>query len=344
MNLHEDKTLFVQATQATAQRMAAQGKAIPEIYVEKDYWVTVALHRIYHSDAGAFAIFKGGTALSKCHQLIERFSEDIDMVVVRVEGDNGNSLKKKLRTISKTIEDVMPEVELQGITNKFGMIRKTAHQYPKAGVQGVYGQVREQIIIESSWLGTFEPHVKSMVSCYITEMMVATGQQALVEKHSMQPFEVQVLSKERTLCEKIMSLVRFSQTETPYDDLANKIRHIYDLHLMMQDQGISGFVKSTAFDEMMNIVGNDDVQGFKNNNQWLANHPAEALIFKAPAETWDKIRTPYRTTFKDLVTGPMPAEADLVTTLTALGERLKDIAWSVKPPAPDTADNTNTNA
>lgn len=87
MTLHENPTLFTQAIQASTQRLEQQGKEIPQIFIEKDYWVTLALHRIFHGDAKDFAIFKGGTALSKCHRLIERFSEDIDMVVVRAESD-----------------------------------------------------------------------------------------------------------------------------------------------------------------------------------------------------------------------------------------------------------------
>ncbi|MGZ3897160.1 MAG: nucleotidyl transferase AbiEii/AbiGii toxin family protein [Flavisolibacter sp.] len=152
-NLHENAVLFKQAIQATAQRMGEQGKNIPEIFIEKDYWVTVALHHIFHSDAGGFVIFKGGTALSKCHRLIERFSEDIDLVVVRTEGDNGNTLKNKLRAISKSVEEILPEVEKIGVTNKRGMIRKTVHQYPKAGMQGVYGQVGEDITLNPVGLG-----------------------------------------------------------------------------------------------------------------------------------------------------------------------------------------------
>ena len=70
MNLHTNNKLFQDAVVATAQQFN-----IPEIYIEKDYWVTFALHTIFHSAIANDAIFKGGTALSKCHKLIERFSE-----------------------------------------------------------------------------------------------------------------------------------------------------------------------------------------------------------------------------------------------------------------------------
>lgn len=104
MKLHEDKTLFRQAVQFTADQMKT-----PAIYVEKDYWVTYVLHTIFHNDIGKDTIFKGGTALSKCYHLIERFSEDIDLVVLRREGETDSGLKAKLRAVSKVIEPVLPE-------------------------------------------------------------------------------------------------------------------------------------------------------------------------------------------------------------------------------------------
>ena len=61
MNLHENKALFKEAITATSQQLN-----IPELYIEKDYWVTLVLHTLYHSDVKNEVVFKGGTALSKC--------------------------------------------------------------------------------------------------------------------------------------------------------------------------------------------------------------------------------------------------------------------------------------
>lgn len=47
MKLHENKELFQDAVTATSQQ-----KGIPEIYVEKDYWVTLALHAIFNNEIG----------------------------------------------------------------------------------------------------------------------------------------------------------------------------------------------------------------------------------------------------------------------------------------------------
>jgi len=322
MNLHTNKQLFEDAVIATAQHFN-----IPEIYIEKDYWVTLALFAIFHSPIGEEAVFKGGTALSKCHKLIQRFSEDVDMVVLNNKGESGNKLKSKLKAITDAVNVIMPEIEVEGITNKLGMIRKTAHQYNKQNFQGTFGQVREQIIIEATWLGSSNPFIISEVSCYITEMMNATEQLKLIDQYAMQPFVVKVLSKERTLCEKIMSLVRFSHSANPYEDLSNKIRHIYDIHLMLKHDEINAFLASTDFETLLLKVRNDDIISFKNNNDWLKNHPSTAIIFSNPADIWHRIKTPYRTTFKELVIGELPDEEELIATLKQIQNRLVEINW-----------------
>jgi hypothetical protein len=229
------------------------------------------------------------------------------------------------------VTELLPEVEIAGTTNKKGMIRKTAHVYKKIGVSGIYGQVKETIILETTWLGTAEPHIPLPISSYIVDMMMSAGQETLIAQYTLAPFIVQVLSKERTFCEKIMSLVRFSLTETPYRDLANKIRHIYDLHMMLKDPAIRQFSASPDFDRMLIKVGTDDKASFKNNNTWLTTHPAQTVIFSDPRGIWPQIRSPYQTTFKNLVIGVLPVEEELVGSLQQIGERLRAITWHVYP-------------
>ena len=324
MKLHNNKVLLQDAILATAEYLEMR-----EVYVEKDYWVTVALYEIFHSDIAGQVVFKGGTALSKCHKLIERFSEDIDLVVLRNEGENDNQLKKKIRAISKVVEKEIPEIEVEGLTNKRGNIRKTVHRYDKIFDRD-FGQAREHVIVEATWLGNFEPFSKMPVNSYIYEMMKAKGQEELIEQYNMAPFTIQVLSKLRTFCEKIMSLVRFSRSEDPIMDLRNKIRHVYDIHQMLKDGEIQKFFKSSEFDEMLVKVGQDDMIGYKNNNHWLPEHPATALIFKKPLETWNQLSSEYNGNFKDLVTGELPPEKTLIETLNKVADRLIKIKWQIK--------------
>lgn len=329
MRLHENKALFSDAIQAAAQKFQ-----IPEIYVEKDYWVTLALSGIFSSKFAVDAVFKGGTALSKCHRIIQRFSEDIDMVALRRDGDTDSRMAAKLKSFSDAIKADMPEVPLEGITNKKGMIRKTAHEFPKMGFTGVYGQVRPQIVLESTWLGRPEPYEQKLVGTYINDMMEEATMKDIQDEYQMYPFQVQVLTVERTLCEKIMSIVRFSFTEDPYQDLAKKIRHVYDLNRMLTQEKIQSFLYGPEFETMLNLVGEDDVTSFKNNNQWLNNHPSSAVIFSKPKQTWELIRSAYLGSFADMVTAPLPPESDMIGTLTAIADRLGEVNWIVQPPTP----------
>lgn len=320
MKLHENIELYNDAIVATAQM-----KGLPEIYVEKDYWVTVALHAIFTSEVGQYAIFKGGTALSKCFGVIDRFSEDIDIVLLKNGTESGNQLKSRLKKISDKVAAILPEIEVPGITNKFGMIRKTTHAY-RRNFEGTFGQVRNIIILEATWLGSFEPYTTATVSSFVSEMMNTTGQSALVEEYDLQPFQVNILSRERTLCEKIMSLVRFSFTSDPIADLNNKVRHIYDIHKLLSMPDVRTFFNSTDFESMLSKVAVDDIVSFKNDNEWLTNQPSTAIIFSDTKNTWNQIKSTYFTTFAELVYGELPTEAEILNSLDEVWQRLKSIS------------------
>lgn len=324
MKLHENKTLFRQAVQFTADQMK-----IPAIYIEKDYWVTYALFTIFNNEIGKDTIFKGGTALSKCYKMIDRFSEDIDLVVLRREGESNNKLTTKIRTISDVVNVILPEVNIDGLTQKMGMNRKTAHSYNKE-FKGDYGQVRDAIVVEATWLGYHEPYTTKNIVSFVGQMMLDNKQSDIAKENGILPFELQVLEPIRTICEKIMSLVRFSYSENPMDDLKKKIRHAYDLHQLLKQKEFSDFFHSTDFEEMLLKVANDDIASFKNNNKWLIHHPSEAIIFKDLENIWGELKTVYSSNFKNLVYGELPKEEGVFETLKMIQKRLKPITWTIR--------------
>jgi predicted nucleotidyltransferase component of viral defense system len=326
MKLHENTALFRDAIRFTAQRMNLS----PE-YIEKDYWVTHVLHTLFIHEIGADTVFKGGTALSKCYKTIDRFSEDIDLVVVRREGESNNKMTTKIKTISDVVSAVFPEVDIEGLTQKMGMNRKTAHTYNKE-FKGSYGQVRDVIVVEANWLGYFEPYTTKQLNSFVGEMMLTNNQVAIAEANGLMPFDVRVLEPVRTLCEKIMSLVRFSYGEDPIDDLKNKIRHTYDLHQLLRQQDFLAYFQSNEFPKLLLKVAHDDVAGYKNSNEWLAHHPNEALIFKDLDNVWNELKAIYNSNFKTLVYGILPPDDSVLEILKMIRERLVGIEWNIKIP------------
>ena len=323
MRLHNNPDLFKQAIRATAEE-----KGLLDIYIEKDYWITLALKLIFEQETGAYTVFKGGTALSKCEGMIERFSEDIDLVILQGEGESGAQKAKKIRAISKAVEGAMPEEVLEGVTSKTGMIRKTAHSYPKA-FEGIFGQVRDKIIIEATWFGHAEPYSKRMISSYIYEMMVKSGQEKLAKEYDMLPFELKVLEPKRTFCEKIMSLVRFSYSDDPIVELGRKIRHIYDLYQMLENPGIEAFFESPEFESLLINVAEEDAASFKNNNGWLEHHPIESVAFGELERIDQELKGTYEGNFSGLVYGELPAWDRVVESMRQIRGRLSNVEWKI---------------
>lgn len=324
MKLHQNIRLFQDAIKITAQQMD-----IPAEFVEKDYWVTYALFTIFNHEIGKDTVFKGGTALSKCYNIIERFSEDIDLVVLRREGESNNRLSTKIKIISDVVNAVLPEIDIDGLTQKMGMNRKTAHSYNKAFKEN-YGQIRDVIVVEATWLGYSEPYTTKSIVSFVGQMILDSKQDNIAKENGLLPFALLVLEPIRTICEKIMSLVRFSHGKNPMDNLKKKIRHTYDLHQLLKQQVFLEFFYSKNFDDMLLKVANDDVASFKNNNKWLNYHPNEALIFKDLESVWSKLKPIYNGDFKNLVYGKLPKETEILETLKMIQGRLKAIFWTIK--------------
>jgi hypothetical protein len=323
MKLHTNPTLYKQAIKFTSEQLG-----LPEIYIEKDYWLSMVLKSLYGQDLGQQIVFKGGTSLSKCFGLIERFSEDIDLALLKSPDDTSNQLTKKIKQISDLVSQVLPEIQVDGLTRKLGKNRKTVHSYSKE-FQGDYGQVRDSIVIEATWLGNPDPYIEVSINSYIGMMMKGSDQEALIEEYQMQPFEVLAQDPRRTMCEKIMSLVRFSYSEEPVQNLKNKIRHIYDLHNLIEEPRYAEFLLTEDFSRMLQMVAQEDLGNYKNSEQWIGIHPKESMIFKSLDEIWDELERSYNGDFKHLVYGKLP-EAEIVkASMKRIRSQLRDIKWEL---------------
>ena len=322
MRLHTEEELFKQAINVTSEY-----KKLPPFYIEKDYWVTYALKMIFENK-GNEVVFKGGTALSKCYNMINRFSEDIDLVLIRQESDTDAQAKRKLKEFSKLVEHELPEIDDKH-TNKKGMIRKTFHSFNLVN-PGEYGHIRDNIVIEVTWLGIHEPSEKKQVSSFIYEMMNSNNQTDLIKEFELEPFDVQALDPKRTFCEKIMSLIRFSYADKPIDNLKFKVRHVYDLHKMLEVEDLSSFFNSAEFDQMLIKVAKDDNHTIKNNKDWLQYHPKEALIFKDTEGVWRQIKATYNGEFRDTIFGALPDESLVLENLKAIRNKIIKINWDIK--------------
>lgn len=85
---------------------AAQELRVPESLIEKDYWLTQVLRAVNDAHFGQF-VLKGGTSLSKGYRLLERFSEDVDLLLVPQGRDKDrDAVERLLGQIEATVEAV----------------------------------------------------------------------------------------------------------------------------------------------------------------------------------------------------------------------------------------------
>jgi predicted nucleotidyltransferase component of viral defense system len=90
--------------QLATLKLVAQKTGLPQAAIEKDYWVTLVLLAFFSlPPAKTHFAFKGGTSLSKGWQIIERFSEDVDLAIDKEFFGYADEISKnKIATLRKT--------------------------------------------------------------------------------------------------------------------------------------------------------------------------------------------------------------------------------------------------
>lgn len=140
MYLHENKDDFLEAIATVA---AAKG--ITSQIVEKDYYVTLLLRLL--AENLPFIVFKGGTSLSKCHHVIKRFSEDIDLTIdTKITQGQKAFVKEALQNVTQKLSLQITNIE--DIWTRRNYNRYVIH-YPSV-VSLVDGVTRAEIIVETS--------------------------------------------------------------------------------------------------------------------------------------------------------------------------------------------------
>lgn len=161
-------------------------------------------------------------------------------------------LVRKRDSISQMLHSLLPEVHVQEFTKLTGPNRRSAHSYNKE-FEGDFGQVKDLIYIDASHMEVYEPQTPGIVNSYVGEMM-EKSQPNMIAEYELWPVPVKVLDPIRTICDKIMSLVRMSHMDNPIKSFEGKIRHIYDLHMLLQHKDFYDFFSSSKLDEIVETL------------------------------------------------------------------------------------------
>ena len=311
--LHESPDFYLELLQAAATR-----RGIPAVYVEKDYWITQVLKRLHESDHKETVVLKGGTALSKAHQIIERFSEDIDFALRNKQAFGDSRRRKLMKAVEATVTQDLEYKQGHPLESKHGSFRKTAHAFPIHSDSTGLGQVASTILVEINAFAEPNPAKMMPVVSLVGEHLEAVDQGDLIHEFGLRPFNILVLSVERTLCEKIMGLVRAGYEKDPLDDFRRRIRHVYDIAMILRYGEYRDFLRSEAFPELLERAKASDRQTMPNASVWLDPPLGEAMIFANTEELWTSIRREFHGNFRDMVYGDKLHSDDEVVETIAL--------------------------
>ena len=231
---------------------ASQLRMVPAV-IEKDFWVTWVLKQLFnHPTLSSQLMFKGGTSLSKVYGLIERFSEDIDLILdwqnLSKEdplSDRSNSRQNKLnQTINQEAQRYIESTLLPLINQvtstccSCSIDESDPHvinlQYPSAFPDHY---LRPELRLEIGPLAAWLPHEEHKVHSYASE--------AFPDLFKQPNCHVQVISAARTFWEK--ATILHQEAHRPVDRTLppRYSRHYYDLYKMalspVRDHAMSDF-------------------------------------------------------------------------------------------------------
>jgi hypothetical protein len=232
---------------------------LPAAAIEKDWWVTVVLFACFHTPWSGQLAFKGGTSLSKAWGLIERFSEDIDLVLDRAalgfEGELTSSQIRKLRersaafstgTFLPAIEQVLLGMGVPAtaftLTVQAGGTADRDPQILELRYHSVYDPdpyLQSKVLLEIGARSPMEPSGPRVIQSIIDETL--TGQ-----TYAGTAFHVRTIDPARTFLEKLFLL--HEEWAKPGEKIRHSrmTRHLYDLHCLMDTPAGQAALADTA--------------------------------------------------------------------------------------------------
>lgn len=216
--LHENKEEFRNAVNLASERFH-----ILPVVAEKDYYVTMILREL--SERLGFVVFKGGTSLSKCHKVIKRFSEDIDITIdTKLSQGQMKKLKGAIKEIAEVLGLTIPnldETRSRRSYNRYILEYESVVSEPDDAVQSA-------VLMETSFAEVSFPTVVLPVHSYIGDMMTEEAPEEL-ENFRLDPFEMKVQGIDRTLVDKVFAICDYYMQ----DSVKKHSRHIYDIYKLL---------------------------------------------------------------------------------------------------------------
>jgi hypothetical protein len=328
MRLFEHRD-FEQAILQAAEHFREQG--LRPATIEKDYYVTEALRAIATMAAVTtttntnivtdnIIIFKGGTSLSKGWNLIQRFSEDIDIFLdpQAFQPPLGKRAidreLKKLRD-AVTAHPALTFVEGESQTiGGFGRNDRFAYEQRFGGP----GEVANRVLLEAGTASGREPTTVVELSSYLGQFLRSRGISLGAEDEA--PFSLRLLHFRRTFVEKMFAIHgKVELLKRDGQPLGSYARHYYDLFQLAAQPEVIAMLKSneyTAIKQDYDRISRDHFERSYFHPDGMTFAQSDALF---PPEVLAAIIGPeYEAQCRLLCYGPYPTWAEIQSRLQEL--------------------------
>jgi len=244
MKLYEHAD-FEQAILRAAEHF--RGRGLRAAIIEKDYYVTEALRTIA-AVAGDKVIFKGGTSLSKGWNLIQRFSEDIDIFVdpnAFKPALGKRAIDRELKKLRDAITGHEPLSFIPAESRTIGGFGRS-DRFSYAQRLGSPGEVAARVVVEAGTASGREPttnvQLRSYLSQFLDEEHVSLGSE---DEGS---FAMRLLHFRRTFVEKMFAIhSKVEMLKRDRQPLGSYARHYYDLYQLGAQDEVIAMLKSEEY-------------------------------------------------------------------------------------------------
>jgi len=218
----------------TAIANAAEGLGRDPGFVEKDYWVTQVL-RALTDRYSASVVFKGGTSLSKGYGIINRFSEDVDILVRPKDALSIKNGEQRLLEITEHVaaELGVPWEPKRNPSRGRNASRADVLRYPQTIEPAVEVPIeRDGVLLETGYGDGREPARIVEITPMLCEPLGIDPN----EFSDTRPFDIAALDPLRTLLEKVVLLHHVASTFDG-EGMDQRIgRHYHDVDRLLAHQ------------------------------------------------------------------------------------------------------------
>jgi len=312
----------------------ASTHGINENAVEKDWWVSIILEALFSLPVSESLVFKGGTSLSKGWNLINRFSEDIDLAIDRSFFGFGKELSKNQRDkLRKTSKKFIDEILSEALTNKLidfgleGHFKMVVPETKESDIDPVVLYVEYESVLDPN--PYIAEKVKLEISCRsMREPFEAIMMRSMIaEAFSDEPFaddaiSVQTVLPGRTFLEKAFLLHEEFNRIGGCSRLERLTRHMYDLEKMMdQPFAIEAMNNQKLYAEI--VEHRSKFMAWKGFD-YKTNHPS-TISFLSPKQIEDALRNDYSNMQQHFIYGSSLSYDNLMKRLEILQQRFRTI-------------------